>query len=76
MILGLINLGLKIITGLINFAQQNQLIKAGEAKIYAQLAKDMQDATEKAIKIRNSDIDDDESYERVFGDRPKKSGKK
>jgi hypothetical protein len=66
MILGLINLGLKLITGLINFAQQNQLIKAGEAKIYAQLAKDMQDATQKAIKIRNSTDDTDDNDELLF----------
>lgn len=60
MILGLINLGLKIVSGLIGFAQTHQLMKAGEAKVYAQLMKDMQDATEKAIKIRNKPRTDDE----------------
>ena len=73
MILGLINLGLKIISGLIGFAQTHQLMKAGEAKVYVQLMKDMQDATEKAIKLRNSTDDTVDNDELLV--KPSKRGK-
>ncbi len=51
-----------------------QLRKAGKAEAKLENLEEEKRATEKAIKIRNQPVDDDESYDRVF-DRPRDDDK-